>query len=255
MAVEDSTLTPGCYAFPSWEAANALASGFNNEVNARIHLADRVKLLAKQQALANVANPQIRLERCFISLIVPLMHILGEDRHDWARPLRVLDYGGSFAAYYEALRSFCPQLQLDWTVVETPSTCAMLAHLGDHALRWSPRVPPGESFDVCFISGTLNYLPDVAQTIADCQLVSRWLVPARIPIVEANDDHAYLQVVSSNPLAPTFAGRFLARPGLVAALEKHGEIRFFFEDVPAHALATKEVMPSYYTLGVRRRPV
>ncbi len=241
---------------PDWATAQAWAGeGFAHELTAQLPLhappVFRARLAAQDAAVG--APPQVKVPVEHISLLVPLLHLIGQ-RQDGQLPsrLKVLDIGGSFGAFYFTAQRMCPAVRFDWTVVETPPTVRHLADQQTDALRWADAVDEQEPFDLAFICGTLNYLPDPEATLARCLRQCRHLIVARLPLVEANEDLCFLHVVSRQDNVPAYAGRFLSRPRFVQAITRDGQLQMFYEDPPARPLGTAQLKPLYVTVLARR---
>lgn len=236
----------------SWDQAVAESGGgYEDPVSAQIHRADWERFHNERQASRERNGGQVRLERWHFSLLVPLLHLMGIMGRTMESRLRVLDVGGSFGSYRELTSDVCPKIILDWTVIETPSTVEAFADLERPDLRWrvanSLSDEPG-SYDISFICGTLPYVPDPDATLRKFISLSRFTILGRVPLVEQEQDHCYLQYVNENPNMPAYPGRFLARPRLMQTAMRLAAVRSFFVDTPAIPLSTEKVVPTYYTI-------
>ncbi len=248
---------PGCYAMGTWEQAiRESGGGYEDPISAKIHRVDWTKFHEdRKQALA-ASGGQIRLEPWLFSLLVPLLHALGLQGGSLASKLRVLDIGGSFGQYRYRLEELCPKLEIDWTVVETPSTVQEFADLEQPSMRWREAHDISDeplAYDLTFICGTLPYLPEPFDAIRKYTKVSRFVVLGRVPIVEQAQDHFFLQYVSAQDRMPAFPGRFLSRPQLMQAAMQHANVKSFYVDAPSIALRTESVVPQYFTILLENR--
>ena len=83
--------------------------------------------------------------------------------------LSVLDFGGACGVhYFLAKKIFGDTIDLNWTVVETPSMCSKAREFESDELRFFDSIDAatddGCKYDLTFISGSLQYVPDPYQT-------------------------------------------------------------------------------------------
>jgi len=128
---------PGCYSINSWEQAiEESGGGYEDPISAHIHRVDWEKYHHERAKFRDAGGGQVRLETWKFTLLVPLLHALGRRGNSLQGKLRVLDVGGSFGQYRDHLADICPKLELDWTVVETPSTVQQFADKERPDMRW-----------------------------------------------------------------------------------------------------------------------
>ena len=146
--------------------------------------------------------------------------------------LRVLDFGGAAGTHYFDLvrwreRSGWPDAQLSWHVCETPPMAvAAQAELGGEELTFLDSLGSieGNAYDLVYVSGSLQYVPDAETTWAGLSaLPHSWIALDRTPFFGAAADRFAVQrapVPGGSPA--TYPGRFLAvRPWLDRMARTH----------------------------------
>jgi putative methyltransferase (TIGR04325 family) len=249
----------GVHLMPDWASAVAEAGiGFEDALAAEANLNDREKFLSDRAKAVHARAGAMQLERHAFSLFVPVLQILG--RSMTRQKLRVLDVGGSFGAYRNQLHDLCPELDLDWTVIETKATVEAFKSQETRSLRWRTvdQIREGsEPWDLGFICGTLPYLNDPHAEIQRYLGLCQHLILARVPVVRREEDQPYLQVVHfanhGQPVSRSYAGRFMSEAKLMAAALERGRMLSFFEDPPRTVLVADGIVPTYLTICLERR--
>lgn len=170
---------------------------------------------------------------------------------DISKPVRVLDVGGSFGMFYFQLKRLCPTLVLDWTIIEKPAFCELFSPQETKEIKWRAEADKNQRYDICLISGTLQYLDEPYVALSEYQKISRYTVLAMIAMVESNDDVVFLQYPSNNERFPALPNRFFSRPKLIRTIMENGKIDFFWESPPHMPLSAGGVVPNYYTLIIK----
>ena len=85
--------------------------------------------------------------------------------------LSVLDFGGACGVhYFLAEKIFGNTVDLNWTVVETPSMCSKAREFESDQLRFLESIDAatadGRKYDLTFVSGSLQYVSNPYQTLA-----------------------------------------------------------------------------------------
>jgi putative methyltransferase (TIGR04325 family) len=133
-----------------------------------------------------------------------------------SRPLRVLDFGGSFAFHYRIARLASPHIPLRWAIVETKQLVERAVPLATDELRFFPDIKSATSWlgatDLVFSSGVVQYLPDTEDAITRLvEIGAPVMVWNRMAFCEAErhteDQKSLLSENGPGPLPPGFVDR------------------------------------------------
>jgi putative methyltransferase (TIGR04325 family) len=150
------------HTYPTFAAAEAAAAsggaGYADVDLARISL--RKTLIAREQGLTNISW----YNGAGLYIALPYTAALLSNR-----PLRVLDFGGSFGFHAMVCAKVLPDIATRWAVVESPAVAALARPVESDWLRVFANI--GEAMDwlggvdLTHSSGTLQYLPNPDQAV------------------------------------------------------------------------------------------
>lgn len=196
--------------FPSFEEAAQHAVGYDTDVIAASAESNLIELLGclSTQTETHVLYQQAHSAICF-----------ARDRLGSKR-LSVLDVGGGNGNYFCQLSRLMPGIELQWTIVETAKVVSRCAPLLPQ-VRFSTTIPD-ERFDIALVSGVLQYLPDAHEVLKKCTSKARWVILARIPVHDGNQDRFMVQHVPAAIFLGTLPFRVFSLSDLDQHLEKIG---------------------------------
>jgi putative methyltransferase (TIGR04325 family) len=171
--------------YPSFDAAAAVTTGYATETIARAS-ADRLSALLPRA-------DDTRIDERFLQVHSALAFVAAAGG---VRRLSVLDVGGGNGSYYFVMKRLLPNVELAWTVLETPPMVAACRAAGDLPFSLvSDLAETTGHFDVVLISGALQYLPDPYQALPRYAAIARWLIATRIPVIDGDADRFTVQIV------------------------------------------------------------
>ena len=216
-------------------------------------------LVQNQRRLAASPLP-LTLDDHWMQLQLGLAHAL-EGAPDGE--LRVLDFGGAAGTHYFDVvrwrtRAGWPSGRLRWHVCETAAMAAAAgAALGDEELSFHHSLEELEkgSYDLVYVSGSLQYVPDAEDTWERLAGLShRWLVLNRTPFVPAPADlFAVQRVLVPGGRPASYPGRFLAEAPWLQRIARTHEliVRWPERGAPTYVQARRDVR--YKGMLLRRR--
>jgi putative methyltransferase (TIGR04325 family) len=157
--------------------------------------------------------------------------------------LKVLDFGGGSGLYFHLLRRALPQLEIDWTVIETEELARGHQGLEEPHLRWQGCLPttsgssPGP-FDLCLASGALPYVPQPYDVLQSLTQLGRFVVVTRTGFIDGPEDKIAVQRIPPEIFTGSYPAWFFSMEKFLAFAQKMGRLRlawnvpqdtFFFE--------------------------
>lgn len=162
-------------------------------------------------------------------------------------PLRVLDVGGAGGHYYFPLSKHLPY-PIEWTVLETEPMVRAFSALGPSPIRY---VTEPTDADAILFSGSLQYMRDPYQSLANLAGRARYLIFNRLPLIDDRDrltiQHVRDYYISSYP------AWFLSRRKFLETLSKIGRICMHWPMHSEYGMLDGERVP-YSGLLVHLRP-
>jgi putative methyltransferase (TIGR04325 family) len=194
--------------------------------------------LAKREAYLSTFNP----DDCFVdertqqlmSAIALILSRTGE------KTLKVLDFGGSWGIYFYLLRRALPDVEIDWTVIETEEMVKPLQAFAEPHLRWQSQLPPAletgdKPFTLCLASGALLYVPEPYQVVERFAQLGYYFLITRTPFLDEAADKIAVQRVPPEVYAGSYPGWLFSQMGFLAAMKERGELRLRW-DVPQDSI-------------------
>lgn len=178
--------------YPSFEAAEALATGYEVEAYATT-AANGLRALIG-------ATPYTVLDERFMQVHSALAYIAQAEN---LSSLSVLDYGGGTGVYAKVMRQLMPSTAFDWSVLESAPVVAACQGIAGAPARFVSELPP-TPVDVAIISGTLQYLREPWAVLEQVSKVARWIILTRLPVVDGPQDRVTLQIVSPRLSMPVW---------------------------------------------------
>ena len=177
--------------------------------------------------------------------------------------LTVLDFGGGGGYHYFIARAAIPmRIALDWMVIETPSMVRLAkSKLSTDELNFYDDInfaSRGKDIDLIFASGSLQYCPDVFQTLdALMSIRARHLFITRTPL---SSDHKFIAIQKSrlkdngpgpmpsgfNDCEITYPITISCKSEIERALRKKYSIRFSLKEEGGHFSINDKVIDSQY---------
>lgn len=179
MAARSSLLDP----FPSWQAAVAACSGYEDE--------NLIRSIRERNLAEQAAEPIELTDRdmqMFTALLVAIQRINKPD-------IRVIDFGGELGGFYRTLIALADKAPIaQWTVVETPAMVAAGAQFQSETLTFSTTMPAAKA-DIIIASGVLQCVENPRRILAD--------------FIHNNADYV---IISIHPFIPGNRDLVTARP-------------------------------------------
>ena len=150
--------------------------------------------------------------------------------------LKVLDFGGSFAAYYYLLRRALPHLKIEWTVVETEEMVQSQQPFVESGLQWRSSLPePSEAgdkiFDLCWASSSLPYVPEPYLILKKLVQLGRFVAVTRTMFIDDSVDKIAVQRIPPEIFTGSYPAWFFSREKFIASAQKLGRLKINW-DVP-----------------------
>lgn len=178
--------------YPSFEAAEALATGYEVEAYATT-AANGLRTLIDAPAYTV-------LDERFMQVHSALAYISQAEN---LSSLSVLDYGGGTGVYAKVMRQLMPSTAFDWSVLESAPVVAACQDIAGSPARFISELPSAP-VDVAIISGTLQYLREPWAVLDQVAKIARWIILTRLPVVDGPEDRVTLQIVSPSLSMPVW---------------------------------------------------
>ena len=222
------TLIRACFSFivgftkvDSWEIAVRKSVGYESEnvlaplmqgtIESRVNLADSKWATTRYQQVATA-----------------MFFCLSENRLRLGKPLRILDFGGGGGDYFYKFQKFVPNIDFDWTVVETPALAEAMQHQfgGDtQKIRWVNSLEMAEDqYDFVLCSSVLQYLEKPFEVLEDLVKKSGCVIINRIPIIDSSDHFVALQRILTKKRRGSYPAHFFSEKRLLETLSTYGSI-------------------------------
>ena len=194
-----------------YESVNVLAPIMQVTVESRVKLADSKWATTRYQQVATA-----------------MFFGLSENRLRVGKPLRVLDFGGGGGDYFYQFQKFVPNIDFDWTVVETPALAEAMQDLygGDtQKIRWVDSLEMAEDqYDFVLCSGVLQYLEKPFELLEDLVKKSECVIINRIPIIDSPDHFVAVQRNLMKKRRGSYPAHFFSEKRLLETLSTYGSI-------------------------------
>jgi len=163
-----------------------------------------------------MAGPEV--DALLLQALAAFAPIAASQRH-----LNVLDVGGANGAYYYKLKSHLP-IHLTWVVLETEEMAR--AHRGTSPIRFeSDPAAIEDKFDVVFLSGVLQCLPDPYKALFEFGRRGNFVIVNRLPL--GTRDRIVIQQMRSSYRA-AYPSWILERERFIAAVSSLGKLRMYW---------------------------
>ena len=206
----------------SWELAVRKSSGYEsvNIVEPVVTAARRVQHDLESSNFSNSRYQQIA---------AGMLYCISQGRFNAGEPIRVLDVGGGGADYFRYFQTFAPQINFDWTVLETPFMAeAMSNEFGQSLsnLRWVNSIEnTGEIYDVVLCSSVFQYVENPIELLATLVAKSGYLIVNRIPLVDASEHFVAVQRIISNGKRASYPVHFFAEKKFLKEMSQYGDVK------------------------------
>lgn len=182
--------------FPTWEAARAASSGYDDEA---IFRKSRVAALKVKMGDAAYERDSVLFDH--VEFYYPLLAGLLRAACARGGHLRVLDIGGSFGTVYRQFTAFQPPLaSVRWNIVEQPRFVESgRAEFADGELNFFYTIEEAvkaEAPDVVLLSSVMQYVEYPYDLIREaCSIGANSMLIARTPCADAIQDVLTVQIV------------------------------------------------------------
>jgi putative methyltransferase (TIGR04325 family) len=216
----------------SWESAVRKSSGYEsvNVVEPVVTAARRVQNDSQTSTLSSSRYQQIA---------AGMLYCIAQGRFNEDEPIRVLDVGGGGADYFHHFQTFAPQINFDWTVLETPAMAAAMSNEFGRKLtnlRWVDSIEnTNEIYDVVLCSSVLQYVEKPAALLAALAEKSGFLIVNRIPLVDSIEHFVAVQKIISKGKRASYPIHFFAEKKFLDEMSQYGQVPmrwFVVEDQP-----------------------
>ena len=205
----------------SWESAVARSSGYEsaNVVEPVVTAARRVQI---DSQTSNVSTSRYQ------QIAAGLLYCVSQGRFSSAEPIRVLDVGGAGADYFYQFQKYAPQINFDWTVLETPALAeAMSNEFGRNLsnLRWVSSIEnTNEIYDVVLCSSVFQYVEKPFELLATLVKKSEFLIVNRISLVDSPEHFVAVQRIISNGKRASYPIHFFAEKKFLNEMSQYGDV-------------------------------
>jgi putative methyltransferase (TIGR04325 family) len=157
-----------------------------------------------------------------------MLFSISQERFGTGKPIRVLDVGGAGADYFYQFKEFAPQINFDWTVLETPALAdAMSNEFGRNLpdLRWVDSIEnTDEIYDVVLCSGVLQCVEKPFELLEILVAKSKFVIINRIPLVESSEHFFAVQNIITNGKRASYPVHFFGEKAFFAQLSQYGDV-------------------------------
>ena len=205
----------------SWESAVRKSSGYEsvNVVEPIVAAARRLQSNSRTSMVFNSRYQQIAAGMLFS---------ISQERFSTGEPIRVLDVGGGGADYFYQFQDFAPQINFDWTVLETPAMAkAMADEFGQNLpnLRWLDSIEnTNETYDVVLCSGVLQCVEKPFDLLEILVKKSKFVIINRIPLVESPEHFCAVQNIITNGKRVSYPIHFFGEKAFLAEISQYGDV-------------------------------
>ena len=194
-----------------YESINVLTPLMQGAMQARIDIATSNSVSTRYQQVATA-----------------MFFCISESRLQEGKPWRVLDFGGGSGDYFFQFQKFAPNIELDWTVVETPAlTEAMQCEFRDDTekIRWVDSLEmTKDKYDLVLCSSVLQYLEKPFEVLEDLVEKSEFLIINRIPLTDSSDHFVALQRILTRKRRGSYPAHFFSEEKFLQQMSAYGSI-------------------------------
>lgn len=217
--------------FPTWEAARATSSGYDDDA---IFIKSRAAALKVKMGTAAYERDSVLFDH--VEFSYPLLAGLLRAACARGGNLRVLDVGGSFGSTYQQFKAFqTPLASVRWNVIEQPRFVESgQAEFADDELNFFPTIEEAveaEVPDVVLLSSVMQYLPHPYDLIREiCSIGAPSIVIARTPCAVTVQDVLTVQIVPPSIYKASYPCWIFAEAKLLAAFSAQYRLVASFEE-------------------------
>ena len=205
----------------SWESAVRKSSGYES-VNVIEPIVAAARRLQSDSQTSFVSNSRYQ------QIAAGMLFSISQERFNIGEPIRVLDVGGAGADYFYQFQKFAPQINFDWTVLETPALAeAMANEFGRNLtnLRWLDSIKnTRETYDVVLCSSVLQYVENPFELLAILVKKSKFVIINRIPLVGSPEHFYAVQNIITNGKRSSYPVHFFSEKAFLTELTQHGDV-------------------------------
>ena len=205
----------------SWETAERRSAGYESSdvltplmlgtMEMRVHLAH-----------SNLVNTRYQ------QVATALFFSISENRIKDGKPLRILDFGGGSGDYFYQFQKFIPNIEFDWTVVETPALAqAMQTKYGGETeqIRWVHSLEmTDDKYDFVLCSSVLQYVERPFEILEAIVKKSEFVVINRIPLTKSSENFVALQRILTKKKRGSYPAHFFSESSFLKTLSTYGSI-------------------------------
>ena len=137
--------------------------------------------------------------------------------------------------YFYLLRRALPDVQFDWTVIETEEMAQAHLAFEEPHLRWRSLLPetPGadKAFDLCLVSSSLLYVPEPYNRLEKLINLGRFILVTRTAFIEGPEDKIAVQRIPPEMFTGSYPAWFFSESKFLNFLQKKARINLVW-DVP-----------------------
>ena len=153
---------------------------------------------------------------------------LSENLLHGGKPLRILDFGGGSGDYFYQLQKFVPNIDFDWTVVETPALAQAMQkkHGGEpQQIRWVHSLEmTDDKYDYVLCSSVLQYVEKPFEILEALVKKSELLIINRIPLTNSSENFVALQRILTKKKRGSYPAHFFSENSFLRTLSAYGSI-------------------------------
>ena len=205
----------------SWETAERKSVGYESTdvltplmqgaMETRVSLADSNLATTRYQQIATA-----------------MLFCISETRLQNGKPLSILDFGGGSGDYFYLFQKFVPNIEFDWTVVETPALAqAMQTKYGgeNQRVRWVHSLEmTDDKYDFVLCSGVLQYVERPFEILEAIVKKSEFVVLNRIPLTNSSENFVALQRILTKKKRGSYPAHFFSERRFLKTLSTYGSI-------------------------------
>jgi putative methyltransferase (TIGR04325 family) len=226
----------------SWESAVRKSSGYESVIVVEPIVAAARRLQSNSQT-SNVLNSRYQ------QIAAGMLFSISQERFSSGEPIRVLDVGGAGADYFHQFQEFAPQINFDWTVLETPALAeAMANEFGRDLpnLRWLDSVEnTNESYDVIVCSGVLQCVEKPFELLESLVEKSKFVIINRIPLVESPEHFFAVQSIITKGKRASYPVHFFSEKVFLGELSKYGDVEMKWRLIEDQPVINRKAWPHH----------
>jgi putative methyltransferase (TIGR04325 family) len=226
----------------SWESAVRKSSGYESVTVVK-------PIVAAARRLQSNPQKSTVLDSRYQQIAAGMLFSISQERFSTGEPIRVLDVGGAGADYFYQFQEFAPQINLDWTVLETPALAeAMSNEFGRDLpnLRWLDSIEnTNEIYDVVLCSGVLQCVEKPFELLETLVKKSKFIIINRIPLVESSEHFFAVQNIITNGKRASYPVHFFGEKAFLAELSQYGDIDMKWRVIEDQPVINRKAWPHH----------